>query len=318
MALSKSSKEWLQKTFGDGVRFDEPMNRHTYYRIGGPADALVTPQSRFELAALVTWCTSYGIPYRVLGNGSNILVKDGGIRGAVVDLSQCAGRIRIYAVSEEAVLVGAGGGVKLQRLCRYALKRGFGGMNFALGIPGTVGGAVRMNAGTQEGSIGERVTKIRFLLSTGKCITVRSDQLVFEYRRMGLANGCLNGGRPAVVLQVVFSLYPENAAFLKKEAEKLLENRRISQPPASKSAGCFFRNPASGISAGRLIDASGLKGYRVGDARVSPRHANFIINEGEATAEDVIRLMRYVQKRVSEKFNINLEPEVEIIGDETI
>ncbi len=319
MALPEKSKYWLITHFGDSVCFDEPMNRHTYYHVGGPADAMVKPGSIASLIELVNWCRKNNISYRVMGNGSNVLVRDGGIRGVVIDLAACANQISVSGSMEEKVLVNTGAGVKLQRLCRYALERGLGGMNFALGIPGTVGGAIRMNAGTVNGSMADVVRAVRFLFSSGESVTLNADQLVFAYRKMTVKDRAhVKEDNPHIILEGVFSLYPADIDTLKKEAENLLEKRRTTQPVEEKSAGCFFKNPESGPAAGCLIDEAGLKGYRIGGAQVSPRHANFIVNKADAKAADIIDLMRHIQRCVKEKFNINLEPEVEIIGDETI
>lgn len=318
MAFSEKSKHWLKTQFGAGVCFDEPMHRHTYYHIGGPADAMVRPDTTASLIALIKWCFNSGIPYRVMGNGSNVLVKDGGIRGVVIDLGACANHITVCDSAGKEVRVNAGAGVKLQRLCRYALDRGLGGMNFALGIPGTVGGALRMNAGTVSGSMADVVKAVRFLHFSGESITLTGDQLVFGYRKMAVKDDSSSMGENSVILECTIALYPGDGAALKIEAESLLEKRRATQPGEEKSAGCFFKNPASGPAAGRLIDEAGLKGHCVGGAQVSLCHANFIVNKADATAADVIGLMRHIQQCVWEKFNINLEPEVEVIGDETI
>jgi UDP-N-acetylmuramate dehydrogenase len=319
MALPQKLKNWLKTHFPNDVCFDEPMYRHTYYRIGGPADAMVIPHSIPSLKELVMWCHENRIAYRAMGNGSNILVKDGGIRGVMIDMSACANGISVADAGEKRICLDGGAGVKLRKLCRYAVEKGLGGMNMALGIPGTVGGAISVNAGTAGGAMADVVKAVRFLLPSGEIITLDAEHLAFSYRKMTVTKRMdVTADAPAIILEGVFSLYPAESGFLGKEAEVLLEKRRASQPGEEKSAGCFFKNPPSGSAAGRLIEDAGLKGYRMGGARVSSRHANFIINSKDATAADVIGLMRHVRQRVKEKFDITLEPEVEIIGDEII
>jgi len=168
MALPQKLKNWLNAHFTTGVSFDEPMCRHTYYHIGGPADAMVRPDGISQLKELVAWCHENRIAYRAMGNGSNILVKDGGVRGVVIDMAACANRISVADAGEKSVCLNAGAGVKLQRLCRYANENGLGGMNRILGIPGTVGGAIRVNAGTAEGAMVDVVKAVHFLLPSGE------------------------------------------------------------------------------------------------------------------------------------------------------
>jgi UDP-N-acetylmuramate dehydrogenase len=188
-------------------------------------------------------------------------------------------------------------------------------MNFAIGIPGTVGGGILMNAGTAAGSMEGVLDAIEVLLPDGELLTIKRDQLVFRYRNLSLKNVALNGDlEKTIILEGHFKLRPSDADYLKKEAQEMWNKRRMAQPSNYASAGCFFKNPASGKTAGELIELAGLKGKRVGGAEVSSKHANFIINTDNATAADVMALMEIVQETVSQTFNIELKPEVKIVG----
>jgi UDP-N-acetylmuramate dehydrogenase len=316
MTLSPVQRKWLSMTFGRSVVFDEPMSRHTYFHIGGPADAFVKPESVEKLKELILWCGNAGIPHWVMGRGSNILVKDGGIRGAVIVLQACLNHIQKKEAHDRGIRVKAMAGVGLQRLCRHAVRYGFGGMNFALGIPGSVGGGIRMNAGTVHGSMGDVVENITVLLPSGQVVDLTPNEMAFSYRNLSfLSPAVLQERGQAIILEACFSLFPRTPDRLRREAEAILKNRSAAQPVNEKSSGCFFKNPESGPPAGLLIEKAGLKGKSVGDAEVSARHANFIINRGRATAEDVLNLMEVVQEAVFKKFDILLKPEVHIVGE---
>jgi UDP-N-acetylmuramate dehydrogenase len=315
--LSVESKKWLLDRFGEIAQFNEPMSRHTWFKIGGPADVLVRPIIKEDLVELVEWCEACRIPYLVMGKGSNLLVKDGGIRGVVILTDKCLDKITKTDLSEKSVGVCASAGVKLHRLCRYAIEKGLGGLNFALGIPGTVGGGIMMNAGTHKGAMENVVEAITVLWPSGKTEELKKDRLDFSYRALVVNNR--NGSDPLgppVLMEGKFKLYPADGKELKIQAETLLKKRRLSQPLDPMGPGCFFKNPESGPPAGFLIDKAGLKGTRVKDAIVSNRHANFIVNKGNASANDVIRLMEHIQDVVSRKYNVLLEAEVKIVGEE--
>ena len=206
-------------------------------------------------------------------------------------------------------------GAKMQALCSYAIDHGFEGMNIALGIPGTVGGGIAMNAGTARGSVEDLIDSVSVLLPTGKAKTLRRKQLKFHYRELRWAdeNTDISKGK-RIILEGSFCLRPSDAQHLKKEAQAILKARREWQPTGYPSAGCFFKNPPSGKPAGELIDLAGLKNTMVGDAAISTKHANFIVNKGNAKAADILSLMEHVQETVFKRFNIKLEPEVQIVG----
>jgi UDP-N-acetylmuramate dehydrogenase len=313
--LDCNSKKWLVSRFGDRVNFNEPMNRHTYFKVGGPAEALVVPHNTEELRELILWCRYREISYLVVGGGSNLLVKDRGIPGVVIVLTSRLGQIICHHCSSHSAVVSAGAGARLQTLCAYAAKRGLGGMNFALGIPGTIGGAITMNAGTAAGSMESVLESATILFPSGEIRTIDKKKIQFSYRGLSWPADELDAKtEQAVVLEGFFRLFPSDPVEIKKESAAILRNRRRTQPTALPSAGCFFRNPGGGKTAGQLIDLAGLKGKKIGDAKVSPRHANFIVNTGKATASDILQLMDLIRKTVLKMFDIYLEPEVRIVG----
>jgi UDP-N-acetylmuramate dehydrogenase len=314
MPLGTTEKNWLTEQFGRHVRFDEPMTRHTYFRVGGPAEAFVTPPDTSALEQLMRWCRAGRQPWMVIGGGSNLLVKDGGIGGVVISLSRCLNDIQT-AEGGGGVRLTAQAGVKLPSLCRHCIERGLAGLNFALGIPATVGGAIVMNAGTARGSMADVLESVGCLQPNGRWVRFDRRELDFAYRCLSWkGNGPNGGGEAPIVVDGSFSLKPGDAKILADEAEEILKMRTAQQPLDQPSAGCFFKNPAPDRSAGKLIEMAGLKGRQIGGARVSSRHANFIVNGGGATARDILALMELVQKRVAEKFAVELVPEVKIVG----
>ena len=315
MVLDSAAKKWLRHCFGRNVKFDELMSKHTSLRVGGPAEAYVTPGTSEDLIQLVGWSWGNGLPYLVIGDGTNLLVKDNGIDGIVITLKKCLNSISQANGKEGDVVVTAMAGVRMQALCRFAITNGLEGMNFALGIPGTVGGGIMTNAGTSYGWVADVLDAITVLQASGHTRRIGREKLNFSYRSLSWENeGNRDDHGQTVILDGGFILKPSNPQKLKKEADAILDKRWKSQPVDSPSAGCFFKNPASGKSAGELIELAGLKGTSIGDAEVSPKHANFIINRGKATASDCLDLMELVQEAVAKKFNINLEAEVKIVG----
>ena len=318
MTLDNDTKSALSDLLGDGVRFHEPMSRHTYFKVGGPADAFAAPGDTVTLSALLRHLSQKGVPYLVVGEGTNLLVRDAGIRGVVVALKKACGAMAFSATGEGKSRVSAGAGVGLQGLCRYAAKNALAGMNFAVGIPGSVGGGLMMNAGTASGSMEAVVESITVMDAEGRLQTMARNVLVFGYRRLSWPERARSRpGRRPVIIEGIFRLQPGDPVEIEAAYRRLGEKRRRSQPVNQPSAGCFFKNPPEGKSAGALIEAAGLKGMGDGGAQVSTRHANFIINRGGATAEEIIRLSRRVQDAVEKKFHLLLEPEVRIVGEAT-
>lgn len=316
MVLAAAEKEWLMARFKTRVKFEEPMAKHTSFRVGGPAEALFEPESVEQLTAFVTWAFDKGFAYQVIGGGSNLLITDKGIRGVVVKLSKEMNQIREKERTEDFVRISALAGARLQTLCRYAIRKGFKGLNFALGIPGTVGGAITMNAGTSQGAIDQVLDAIEILKPDGRIEKIDGGRLNFSYRALSLqGNGNAGACGQPVILSGDFRLGYADTLDLKAEAESILGLRRKREPTRFPNAGCFFKNPAPETPAGRLIDQAGLKGERIGDAQISEKHANYIINRRQATAGDILKLSRRVQAVVRQKFNIELEPEVKIFGE---
>ena len=313
MKLDPDARRWLRDLLGDGVAFDEPMARHTSFRVGGPAPALARPEDQAAVERLAAELRDRDIPFMVVGDGTNLLVRDGGLRKVVIVLTNALNTIRYSHENADRPCVEAMAGVRLAALCRWALENGISGMEMALGIPGTVGGAVRMNAGTGLGAVGDVIRSVAFLSPDGRVAERGRDELDFRYRG-------LRGREGHVVLGAVFRLRRNGASpgELKERAREILAERRRGQPDPGdgRSAGCFFKNPPDGPPAGALIDRAGLKGAQVGGAMVSPRHANFIVNTGGAAAADILALKDRIQETVRERFGIRLAPEVEIVGEQ--
>ena len=315
-SIGREVKNQLKERFNQSIRFNEPMTRHTYFRVGGPADVYATPETLEEFSALIQLCRQQGLPHLVIGGGSNLLVKDNGIAGVVIVLQRCLNRITPVVETENDAMVSAQAGVKLQALCRFAIDRGMAGLNFALGIPGTVGGAVTMNAGTALGCMADVIESVKIMMpDSGEFTRVDRDRLDFTYRSLSWERAISDPGRPLpVIIDAHCRLKKSDPLILAEEAKTISEKRKSGQPTSAPSAGCFFKNPGGNRTAGELIDKAGLKGMSVGGAAVSTKHANFIINTGNASAGDILALMRIIQTRVSEKFRIELEPEVRIVG----
>ncbi|MEJ2037307.1 MAG: UDP-N-acetylmuramate dehydrogenase [Desulfosarcinaceae bacterium] len=311
--LDQEAKQWLQDLLGANVDFDEPMARHTSMGIGGSADALARPATRDQLKALLKWSVDHQIPITIIGSGTNLLVRDGGIRGVTICLGRMAAELR-WREQAGSVAVTAAAGVPTRRLCALALRRGWQGMNFALGIPGTLGGALCMNAGTRLGCMADVVTALTFL--TGKGQTMRLDRNEIGFSHRSLSVPIEPGAVPPILLEAELVLEKADPGQVRREAETIMRQRARSQPTWQPSAGCFFRNPSPDQPAGRLIEEAGMKGAAVGDACVSRRHANFIINNGRATAADVLVLTAQVKEAVWQRFRIRLHPEVRIVGQD--
>ena len=288
---------------GIEVHEDAPLARHTYLRLGGPARYLAIPGDIEQLQQLLGWARAEGLSLRVLGGGSNLLVADEGIDALVVSLRRAAGSFTF--IGERVV---AGAAVMLPALSRAAAERGLGGLEFAVGIPGAVGGALNSNAGIGDGrSIGLLVEEVEVIGGRGRSTIPRSE-LFFGYRRSSLR------GAGVMVLGATLRLQPRPKEEIEAELRTLLEHRQATQPTAGPNAGSVFRNP-EGDYAGRLIEAAGCKGLNVGAATVSDLHANFFVHDGTATTADMVGLMALVQRRVLDHAGVRLQPEIEWWGD---
>ncbi len=281
----------------ENIFVNEPMKKHTTFKTGGNADYLVTPTSKEEMIELL----KIDIPKTVIGNGSNLLVKDGGIRGLVIQLS----KNDRYTINEN--VIEAGSGIFVAKLSQLALKEGLTGLEFACGIPGTLGGAIYMNAGAYGGEMSNVVVETDFLRENGEIETITDHQ--FAYRKSIFQN--MNG----IILSSRLKLEKGNVDEIKSKMDEYKTARNTKQPVNFPSAGSTFKRP-EGYFAGKLIEDAGLKGYRIGGAEVSTLHAGFVINADNATSKDILELISYIQKTVNEKFGVNLETEVKIIGED--
>lgn len=301
----------LQEIFGEArVLRNEPMSRHTTFRIGGPAEALVTPKKTEELQEALRVCREEREPYCVIGNGSNLLVADGGISGVVIALAggeeEPSERVVSYGDGRFAVTVWAG--ELLSAFAKRMTKRGLMGLAWASGIPGTVGGAVRMNAGAYDGCVKDCLLSAEVLTESGECLRQPAEALELSYRHSSVA---ANGW---TVTKATFLLTEGDAEEGEAKIAEFTERRKEKQPLSYPSAGSTFKRP-EGYFAGKLVQDAGLRGYRVGDAQVSEKHCGFVINLGRATAEDVVTLIADVQEKVRVDFGVTLEPEIRFLGD---
>ena len=287
---------------GSGIFMEEPMKKHTTFRVGGPADVLVQPDET-ALAAILALCRQYHVPYSFIGNGSNLLVGDKGIRGVVIEMTDPMGNIEV-----DGTKITAQAGAMLSKIANTAASNGLGGMEFAAGIPGSVGGAVVMNAGAYGGEMKDIIERVYVLDENGAQLELDRDALDLGYR-----HSCIPD-KKYIVTKVVLELVPRDEAEIRSEMKELNEKRAEKQPLQYPSAGSTFKRP-EGYFAGKLIMDAGLRGYQVGGAQVSEKHCGFVINKGDATAADICQLMRDVSDKVQAQFGVVLEPEVKMIGE---
>lgn len=311
MLADPVKRQQLMSLLGPAVRFDEPMARHTAFRIGGPADAMAEPETQAQLRQLVHWAIQEQVPYMVVGKGTNLLVKDGGVRGLVIRLNRLATEPD-WTVDGDKVRLKVGLGLPTKTICALALRQGWQGMNFAVGIPGHLGGAVAMNAGSHLGSMADVITGLRVLTAQARFVILDATSISWGYRQCELPSNLVPG---AILVEAELLLTAGDKENLRAQALSAMKNRAVRQPMGMPCAGSFFKNPAADRAAGRLIEEAGLKGLTVGNAKVSPKHANFIVNLGGATAEDVLRLKDQIQTTVWQQFAIDLIPEVHIVGE---
>jgi UDP-N-acetylmuramate dehydrogenase len=353
VTLSTAQRQSLLALDVGTVQLDEPMSRHTSFRIGGPVDAYVRARDSEALQRLLSWCHEQQLPVMTVGGGCNLLVRDGGIRGVVVRLGKGFRRLRFwrdpdldqvvdeggevdaisrFSASVEAVdfagdaaategtpplpvdddglvRVHSDSGVVVPTLLRFCVRWGLGGVEGLGGVPGTVGGALVMNAGTHEGEVGDVVEEMYVVTSRGEAQTLRPGDFRFEYRKLHLPS-------PVLIVGALMALRPRPSAEVQQEIRDLVSYRKRTQPTGLPSAGCLFKNPPGAAPAGKLIDDAGLKGLRVGGACVSDVHANYVVNDGKATAADVLDLMSQVKERVLSIYDVDLDPEVRVIGSD--
>lgn len=289
----------LDKGFEHFVKRAEPLAPHTWFHLGGPAEFFAEPSSIDQLQALVRRCREASTPVRVLGGGSNILVRDEGVAGVVVRLAAPA----FSDITLDKDILSAGGGAKLGHAISTSVREGRAGLEALVGIPGTIGGALHGNAGSRGGDIGQWACQATVMTRAGEIQERMRDELVFAYRESSLDE--------LVILGAKFQLEEDDPEELTKRMQKQWIVKKASQPLGHQSAGCIFKNPR-GMSAGMLIEQAGLKNTRIGQAEVSDRHANFIIADPGATSSDVLKLIDVVRERVLERLGIELETEIEV------
>ncbi|MBN1833291.1 MAG: UDP-N-acetylmuramate dehydrogenase [Deltaproteobacteria bacterium] len=302
--IDKRHKEALIKIVGKGARFHCSMAQYTTFRIGGEADALCFVERLSELQQTVSYLVRENIPFFIVGKGSNLLIRNGGFEGILIIMR---GELATIETDEENTPeVTAGGGLGLNALVTYCSQKGLGGLEFLVGIPGTVGGAVAMNAGAFGEEVEGVVESIQVLTPQGKLETKYRSELAFSYRNLSLPE-------KSIVVRASFRCVQKSREMVSRKVSDYLKRRKATQPLEYPSAGSIFRNPKND-SAGRLIEKAGLKGKKVGGAMISPKHANYIVNTGEAKAEDVLTLMGLARQKVKEDTGIVLETEIRIIG----
>ena len=298
------SADAIRRLLPEGLVFaNEPMSRHTSFKIGGPAEVYVTPENTQQIAAVWQACLDASYPITILGDGCNVLVADTGIKGVVIATS------RMNHIEANAPYITAGSGTKLARLAEAACKAGLTGLEFASGIPGTVGGAVYMNAGAYYHDTEEVCEWVEALYPDGTVQTYTRGQLGFAYRTSRFQK------EKAIITQASFRLTPGNPEDIRANMTDLNNRRRRSQPLEYPSAGSAFKRPTiEGAYAAKLIDDNGLKGFTIGGAQVSEKHAGFIVNKGNATAADVQALIKAIQEKIHNSSGIWLEPEIQMLG----
>ena len=297
----------LSKNIKGKILFRVPLSRYTSLRVGGPADIMIYPSGVMELQKVICFSQTQAIPYFVIGRGSNLLIKDGGLKGIAIRLSLGFKRIKLFNRSRNHTSVLVEAGVSLNRLLKFCIGRGLSGLEFLSGIPGSIGGALAMNSGAQGRQMKD-VTESLALITPQAEVTEKSkEHLNFEYRKLHLPTG-------TIILKAQILMKHRSKKIILSEVEKIKKWRRQTQPLNLPSAGSVFKNPI-GKSAGQLIEQTGLKGFRVGKAEISEKHANFIVNLGGATAKDILSIMGIIQNRVYQKTGIRLEPEIKIAGE---
>lgn len=293
------------------IRRMEPLSRHSTFRVGGPADMLCLPETRFDLLEIINLATLRSLPWIMLGNGSNVIFDDEGFRGIVIKIKGSTPENgTLWHLNREQDRVHAGAGVGLARLAWFTAAFGMSGLEFSTGIPGVVGGSVRGNAGAHNDALGEYIESIELLTPPNTISTISAEEAGFSYRHSNI-------DPQAIITGVVFKLKPDNTDMIRERITEFTSYRKRTQPSAEQSAGCMFKNP-KGDSAGRLIDLTGCKGMNVGGAAISERHANFMVNRGGARTADTLRLIDLVRERVFLETGVELELEVRIMQSEVV
>lgn len=290
------------------IRREEPLAGHSTFRIGGPADVLCLPETVDDVIAVLRWVSDRAVPWMALGNGSNVLFDDAGFRGVVIKIrgnSVTPGTL--WQMDQDGDRVKAGAGVSLARLAWFCAAAGLSGAEWASGIPGVIGGSIYGNAGAHGGCMADLLEAVDVILPPGEPVTLTAAEIGFQYRRTVLPPS-------ALIVGARFALQPDPPETIRDRIREYTDYRKRTQPSADQSAGCIFKNPP-GDSAGRLIDAAGCKGWQVGAAQVSDRHANFIVNHGHATCAETLRLIDVIRARVKDRTGVSLDLEVRVVNE---
>jgi len=300
--MKRDYKKWASGLIKGRVLFDAPMRQFTSMKVGGPADSLLFPKDAEELRKVIRYARRKKIPLFILGKGTNLVVRDKGVRGWVISLTQGMKKIQTHGEVVEAEA-----GLSLQRLVQFSLGKGLAGLEPFFGIPGTIGGGVAMNAGAWGAELKDVLLSVTLMKEDGEIVERSRSRLRFSYRGLSIPPSW-------IILKARFRLKKGKKEEILERVKSYSEMRKRKQPLDYPSAGSIFKNPQEG-PAGKWIDEAGLRGFRIGRAMVSERHANFIINLGKAKAEEVIRLMEFVEKKIYEEKGISLEREVKVVGE---
>ena len=304
MSANTSIYDYIEKIIPkERMLFEEPMSRHTTFKIGGEAECMLLVEQEEELIKLIPYLNQIEQNYFILGNGSNLLVGDKGYRGIIIKLGEGMNRITV-----EENCIRAQAGALLSQVAAAARDAGLSGLEFAAGIPGSVGGGVVMNAGAYDSEMKQITESVKVMDKEGKILILDNDTMEFGYRTSIIKN------RPFIVLEVILRMHPGVKEEIQETMDELMEKRRSKQPLNYPSAGSTFKRP-EGYFAGKLIMDAGMRGYRIGGAQVSNKHCGFVVNMGNASAADVKEVIEEVQERVKERFHVSLEPEVIFLGD---
>jgi len=300
--MDDNQKAELVNILKESVNFNVAMNSYSTFRVGGKAEAICFIHELNEFKRLLSFLNSEIIPWMVIGRGSNLLVTDKGINGVVMILKGKLADVR----EEDNNILAAGGGLSITRLLKYCVQQGLSGMEFMSGIPGTLGGAVIMNAGAYGKEIGEQILNVGIVNSEGETKEMKHSQIPFAYRKASMPE-------KSIIYSVTIKLKKDKRELIKERIENNLNERKETQPLDLPSCGSVFKNP-DGDYAGRLIEQCGLKGKCIGGAMVSPKHANYIVNTGNARSSQILELMEHVKRKVRDKTGIMLEPEIRVVG----
>jgi UDP-N-acetylmuramate dehydrogenase len=306
--IADEMRQKIAACMTEPILFEEALSAWTTIRIGGPAEMMVFPKTQEELTQLIILLRAEKSPYVILGAGSNVLVRDGGVRGVVICMNKAFGDIRVQEKKDDKVFLEVGCGVMIPKFLDYCSSQGYAGLESLWGIPGSIGGALFMNAGTREGEIGHYVSRLNILTREGKLKALTGDMIEYRYRGIKLQRG-------TVIVSAIIELAQSTPEDVKEKQKKFINHRVETQPLKWPNLGSIFKNPESGYVA-EMIEEAGLKDTRVGGARISPIHGNFIVNEGEATAKDVLALVGLIKDKVKEKYKVSLETEIKVFGED--